>query len=295
MPSPSRPVADRRGPGGNSGRRCHRALCASRRPGYRCPAPADAEVARVARLALREPADDRERHVGRGRYPIQARPQRAAPVSAEYRSGRAGALRGTPILGAAGDLAGPLDHSARDRRASLPDRPRVERAGWADRFRRTQALVSPGARPPRTAAAGRSVALPRPLRSPRLRDHRRPQGPQPPVRRSAGGGSAPRAVGRSRGADRRGRLVGLAHLWRPDSLGGAGATRLGTRAALRRWGEALDGLRVLGRSPSGLLLRGYRALSGHPNDRREARPVRPHAAPGPPTCTAPAAFAPPPH
>ena len=71
-------------------------------------------------------------------------------------------------------------------------------------------------------------------------------------------------------------LVGLALLRKPDSLGAARATRLGTHVALRRRREAMDGLCVLGRSPSCLLLRGYWALSGHANDRREVRPVRSH-------------------
>ena len=74
--------------------------------------------------------------------------------------------------------------------------------------------------------------------------------------------------------NRGGRLVGLVPLRRADPIGGAGATRLGSRIR-RRWGEAVDGIRVLGRSAPRLLLRGHRAVSRLRRLGR-TRPVRPH-------------------
>src|SRR5260370_31671104 len=107
-------VGDRRSAGGDDGNRRHCQLCRTRRPGYWYTARANAAVARVARLALREPAAACERHLGRDRYPVQARPPRCAPLSAHHGCGRAGPLRDATALRPAGHLAVPLDHAARD-------------------------------------------------------------------------------------------------------------------------------------------------------------------------------------
>ena len=236
--------------------------CRPRRPGNRCPAPADAQVPRVARLSLREPAADRERHVGRSREPPPARRQREASVSAEDRSGRSRALRRVPILGAAGDLARPLDGAARDRRASLPHRSRLERAG-----RRRSVSPDPGAGSPRcwlsatcrrsTPCCSRTTTTITSTRATivALKDR------NVQLRRSARRGSPPRTLGRPGGADRRARLVGRRTSSEISTSSATPARHASGRLLVDDEATLWAGYALLGAAPSGLLLGRHRALS----------------------------------
>ena len=187
--------------------------------------------------------------------------QREASVSAEDRSGRSRALRGVPILGAAGDLARPLDRSARDRRPSLPHRSRLERAG-----RRRPRFAGPRRwfRPPlplaRPATPRRRVALARPLRSPRLCDDRRAQGPQPRSSSLRSAWARTSKLGRSGGADRRARLVGLARLSGTRARLGTPARHASGAPARRQRRDALGGLRAARRRAIGVYYSGDTGL-----------------------------------
>ena len=105
------------------------------------------------------------------------------------------------------DLARSCDRAARGRRAPRAHRPGLERAGLAVGERGAAPQPPGAAAGGRPAPAGRRPHLPRPLRPPRHRDHRRARrDPGRAVRGAARRGAAPRALEGAGRPDRRARL-----------------------------------------------------------------------------------------